>query len=131
LQCVADGDLPDRGCSIEVALSMIDRCVIDGGLDDKAAAWQIRVLQLVTYLDDGDRTLVTQDERPAGGVPAVKERMSGPLLDQLDQRGADPGAVHSREYLARPGSRCRYPLDPKVLEADAVEHEGAHVTRDL
>ena len=131
LQCVTHSDLADRGRAVEVALSMIDRCVVDGGLHDEATAGEVNVLQFVTDLDDGHRTLIAQDDRPTGGVPPVKERMIGSLLDQLDQRGADPSAVHSSEHLARTRSRCRDALDPKVLEAHAVEHEGTHLVRDL
>jgi hypothetical protein len=110
---------------------MIDRGVVDGRLDNKAAAEAIRALQVATDFDDGDRALVTQDDRPASGAPAVEERASRPLFDQLDQRGAGPGAVHSRQYLARSRARCRDRLDSQVLEAGTVEHEGAHVVWDL
>jgi len=57
--------------------------------------------------------------------------MIGSLLDQLDQRGADPSAVHSERAPGEDQVEVSDALDPKVLEAHAVEHEGTHLVRDL
>ena len=127
---VADGDLAHALCALEVALAMIDRRMVDGGLDHEALADGVAVLQLLADFDQRDRPLVAEDQRPPGRVPAVEELVRRPLFDELDQRRADAGGIHARERLAWTRSRSRHLFDPHVLEPGSTEHECPHLGGD-
>jgi hypothetical protein len=50
-----------------------------------------------------------------------------PLLDQLDQRGADAGRVNTRQHLAWSGMWRGDFADLQVLEPGPIENQSAHL----
>jgi len=94
-QRVADGDLGDASARIAITLQVIDRRVIDSRLDHVPLTRVVSIRQLPAHLDERYAALVAEYQREALEIPAIHLRVRRPLLDKLDERGANPRRLHS------------------------------------
>jgi len=125
-QCVADGDLGDASTPVSITLPVVDRRVIDGGLNDVSLARVVSIRQFLAHLDERYAALVAKNQGKAFKILPIHLSVRRALLDEFDEGGANPRRVHSGQHLTRPGTRNRHSPHLQVSEAGPIENQGAH-----
>ena len=82
-QRVADGHLAHSLATIAVALAMIDRRMVDRGLDAVAPPDFEAVAEILPNRRDCDAALVTQLDRETRQVPTIQKGVVAALRDQF------------------------------------------------
>ena len=129
-QRIADSDLGDASAPVAISLRVVDRWVIDCRLNDISLAGMVAVFQFLPHFHKRHGAFVSENQRKALEVPAIQLFVVRTLLDQLDERRANPRSIHSGQHLTRARTRSRYSLHVQVSETNPIQNQGAHISRN-
>ena len=90
----------------------------------------VAILQFLPHFHKRDGALVTENQWKALEVPAIHLAVVRALLDQLDERRANPRSIDSGQHLTRAGTRSRHSLHLQVTEANPIQNQCAHIRRN-
>jgi hypothetical protein len=107
-QRIADRDFGDASALVAISLQVVDRRVINCRLNDKTLTGMVAVLQFLAHLHKRHGAFVPENHWEALEVPTVQLFVVRTLLNQLDERRANPRSIYSGQHLTRARTRGRY-----------------------
>jgi hypothetical protein len=129
-QRIADSDLDDASAPVAISLRVVDRRVINCRLNDMTLAGMVAVFQFLPHFHKRHGALVSENQWKALEVPAIQLFVVRTLLNQLDERRANPRSIYSGQHLTRARARSRYSLHSQVTETNPIQNQGAHINRN-